>query len=92
MNERIHSEADKLQLKNRMMSDVKHFADEERNAPIRAYTSVELQQLYRIPRHTWYRWMKKHAEAIGPREGHFYTMKQVRIIFELLDPPPALES
>jgi hypothetical protein len=63
--------------------------NEDRNAPIRAYTTGELIELYDIKRHTWYRWMKKHAHVVGPKEGRVYTPKQVRIIFEQIDPPPA---
>ena len=63
--------------------------NEDRNAPIKAYTAAELRDLYGVSRHTWGRWMRKHRDAVGPMDGRIYTNQQVRIIFEKLDPPPA---
>jgi hypothetical protein len=54
---------------------------------IKAYSITNLAALYGITNKTMNRWMKPHAEAIGKREGRYYTALQVRIIFEKLGLP-----
>ena len=36
-------------------------------------------------------WLKPHEEAIGIRIGHFYTPKQMKIIFEKIGIPELME-
>jgi hypothetical protein len=54
---------------------------------IRAYSIGELATLYEVSVRTMNRWLKPHLEIIGKREGRFYTVKQVEIIFEQLGLP-----
>jgi len=63
------------------MSNVRKTVD------IRAYSIGELAALYEISVRTMNRWLKPHLEMIGKREGRFYTVKQVEIIFERLGLP-----
>jgi hypothetical protein len=64
-----------------VMSNVRKTVD------IRAYSIGELAALYEISVRTMNRWLKPHLEMIGKREGRFYTVKQVEIIFERLGLP-----
>lgn len=57
---------------------------------IKPYTLQQLAALYGISRHTMRAWLKPHLPAIGKRYGHFYTSKQVEVIFGCIGwPPPA---
>jgi hypothetical protein len=58
-----------------------------RKVGVRAYSIGELAALYEISVRTMNRWLKPHLERIGKREGRFYTVKQVEIIFEQLGLP-----
>jgi hypothetical protein len=70
-------------MKNEKLSN-----EEEYVVPIIPYTSAELRALYRVKsRSTWTRWLKKHRAAIGWPIGRYYNNKQVRIMFQILDPP-----
>lgn len=55
--------------------------------PIRAYTFQQLAKLYDVPERTLRRWLVLLKAEIGPRIGHFYTPRQVKIIFERLGAP-----
>lgn len=54
---------------------------------IKAYTMQELAQLYQVNDRTIRRWLKPFRQEIGKREGHFFTLKQIRIIFEKIGEP-----
>jgi hypothetical protein len=73
------------------MKDKNQLQDDE-FAPVKAYTSEELRALYQVARSTWYRWMRKHRPKVGKPEGRYYSNKQVRIIFGILDPPSKQEE
>lgn len=54
---------------------------------VKVYSIGELAALYEISVRTMNRWLKPHLEKIGKREGRFYSVKQVVIIFEQLGMP-----
>ncbi len=54
---------------------------------IQPYTHKELAAHYRCSAKTFRRWLLQIAEDIGPRAGHFYSPRQVRIIVEKLGEP-----
>ena len=54
---------------------------------VKAYTISELAALYGISTKTIKTWLKPHAQAIGPRQGRYYTTLQIRIIFEKIGMP-----
>jgi len=68
------------------MSEKNEHMDDGR-APIRAYTTQELADLYGVPRRSFTNWLKDHKVNVGRRSGHFYTIKQVKIIFDSLERP-----
>ena len=59
----------------------------KRVVEIRSYSIGELSKLYDMSVKTMNRWLKPHTEAIGKREGRYYTVKQIQQIFDLLGLP-----
>jgi len=55
---------------------------------IKPYKLWELAALYNVARSTMRRWLKPLLAEIGERLGHYYTIKQVKIIISRLGPPP----
>jgi hypothetical protein len=60
---------------------------QENQIPIRRYRLGELAILYSVDKKTFRKWLKPFLNRIGPRQGQFYNLAQVRIIFESLEPP-----
>ena len=56
---------------------------------IKPYSTKELISFYKVSRKTFSRWLKPHLSFIGPKEGYFYTAKQVTVIFERIGYPDA---
>jgi hypothetical protein len=56
---------------------------------IRPYTHKELAALNGVSWLTFQRWLKPFADEIGVKNGHFYTARQVEIIFQKLGKPSA---
>jgi len=54
---------------------------------IRHYSTKELAGFYGVCDKTLLKWMKPFAECIGEKQGRYYTVAQVRIIFEKLGEP-----
>jgi len=54
---------------------------------IRPYTHKELAALNGVSWLTFQRWIKPFAEEIGAKNGHFYSARQVAIIFNKLGKP-----
>jgi hypothetical protein len=54
---------------------------------LRPYTHKELAQLYNVCWLTFQRWIKRHEENIGKKQGHFYNINQVLVIFRIFGMP-----
>ena len=54
---------------------------------IKPYSSKELRQLYQVSQRTLLKWLQPFKGEIGKRNGHFYTVPQVEIIFSKLGVP-----
>ena len=54
---------------------------------IRPYTHKELAAMYNAHVRTFKRWVDKFKDELGERDGHYYTIPQVKIIFRKLDIP-----
>ena len=54
---------------------------------LRAYALKDVADLYVCSVKTMKTWLAPFDEAIGPRMGHYYTPKQMKIIFEKLGIP-----
>ncbi len=54
---------------------------------VKAYTIAELAVLYQVSTKTFRTWLKQYAKEIGERESRYFTVLQVKIIFERLGEP-----
>ena len=64
----------------------------ENGPPIRAYTLKEIASLYCVSKITFKKWLKPFEKDIGARIGHFYSVKQIKIILEKLGTPDGMED
>jgi len=55
--------------------------------PIRRYTLKELSKLYGVHRETFLKWLKPFQKELGKRNGNYYSIAQVNIVFQKLDMP-----
>jgi hypothetical protein len=54
---------------------------------IRAYSLKELSGMYRVSKNTFKKWLSPFQEEIGVRVGYYYSIHQVKIIFDKLGFP-----
>lgn len=54
---------------------------------IRPYSTKELAAGYNICNRTFLNWLKPFKEQLGARQGRFYSISQVKIIFQCLGIP-----
>jgi response regulator of citrate/malate metabolism len=54
---------------------------------LRPYTIAELADMYGVSKKTFRKWLEPFQELIGERIGFFYSIVQVKIIFEKLGMP-----
>ena len=59
---------------------------------IKPYSIGELAKLYDVDRKTFRTWLKPIIKELGKREGRYYNIRQVKIIFKKLDFPMALAA
>ena len=59
---------------------------------VKAYSPQELADIYKVSKCTLNRWLKPYREKIGKREGLYYPVKQIRIIFDALGLPGKIEE
>ena len=48
--------------------------------PLKPYTTSQLATLYGVTPPTLRKWLKPFSSAIGEKNGHFYTIAQVKSI------------
>jgi hypothetical protein len=60
--------------------------------PIRAYTLKEIASLYCVSKLTFKKWLKPFEKDIGDRIGHFYSVKQIKIILDKLGTPDGIDD
>lgn len=58
---------------------------------IRPFSKKDLTAMYNVSKKTMTRWLQPHLPKIGKREGRYYTVKQILLIFELLGPPDCFD-
>jgi hypothetical protein len=61
--------------------------ENDKRVRLRAYSMGELAGLYKVHRDTMRKWLIPFAAVIGERNGRFYSIIQVQIIFERLGWP-----
>jgi hypothetical protein len=60
--------------------------------PIRAYSLKQIASLYCVSKQTFKIWLKPFEKEIGKRIGHFYSVKQIKIILEKLGTPDGVDD
>jgi hypothetical protein len=60
---------------------------ENEDVDIRPYTHKQLAAMYNTTGRTFKTWLEKFKDELGERTGHYYSIKQVKIIFSKLDVP-----
>ena len=54
---------------------------------VKPYTAKELAALYEVSDKTFRKWINQFEDEIGHKTGIYFTIRQVRIIFDRLDVP-----
>ena len=54
---------------------------------LKPYTAKQLADMYEVSLNTFKKWLKKHEDAIGPKVGHYYSIRQVQVIISRLGFP-----
>lgn len=64
---------------------------EKKLIEIKPYNVKDLAVIYGVSRKVISGWLKLHKSAIGEKHGQYYTVLQVKIIFEKLGLPSQVE-
>jgi hypothetical protein len=59
---------------------------------LKPYSIGELAKLYDVDRKTFRSWLKPIMKELGKRQGRYYNIKQMKIIFKQLDFPASLAA
>lgn len=59
---------------------------------VKPYTLSELSDIYGVDWRTVRIWLEPYEEEIGKRRGRYYTIPQVRIIFDKLGLPYMIDA
>jgi hypothetical protein len=54
---------------------------------LKPYNHKQLANFYGVCWVTFQKWVKRHEEEIGKKTGHFYSIKQVLVIFKIFGMP-----
>lgn len=54
---------------------------------LKAYSMTELAKIYKVDWRTFKKWLLPFSNEIGAKQGRFYTIPQVKVIFEKLSLP-----
>lgn len=58
---------------------------------VRRYKLIELAAIYEVDRRTFRGWLDKFKDELGERDGHYYSIPQVKLIFSRLELPSFLK-
>ena len=58
---------------------------------IRPYSTKELAGIYNVCDKTMKKWIKPFIEEVGEKNGRYYSISQVKIIFDKLGLPSEIE-
>lgn len=59
----------------------------ETTTALKPYSIKELADIYGVCDKTFKKWLKPFEVAIGPKQGRYFNVAQVRVIFEKLGVP-----
>lgn len=58
---------------------------------VKPYTIMELARFYEVDWRTFKKWIKPFEGELGPKYGRFFTIPQVKLIFDKLSLPSSIE-
>ncbi len=61
-----------------------------RTIALKPYTITELAKVYGVSTRTFKKWVDKKVPEVGPRMGRYYIIPQVKMIFENMKIPTAI--
>ena len=70
---------------------IEYYNSKKVYVPVKAYSIAELAVLYDVCPRTLNKWMKPFKAEIGDRMGRFFTVHQVKVIFDKLDVPHLMD-
>ena len=59
---------------------------------VKPYTPKELSEYYGVSDKTFKKWLSPFAIQIGQKNGRYYTVAQVRVIFEKIGIPGSIDE
>jgi len=59
---------------------------------LKPYTTKELANMYGVSRRIFRNWLQPFNNQVGPKTGHYFTVAQVKLIFDKLGIPGDYES
>ena len=65
--------------------------EQKMQVPVKPYTLTELSKIYGVCGRTLKKWISVFKEEVGEKKGRFYTIPQVKIIFQNLCFPHTME-
>ena len=68
-----------------MEMDINHH-----NAHVKPYCYKELETLFGVSRKTLKTWLRPFWKDIGQKQGRYFTIKQIKVIFEKVGMPDDL--
>ena len=57
---------------------------------LRPYTVLDLAKMYEVSDKTMKKWIKPFESEVGEKNGYFYSIAQVQVIFQKLGAPGEL--
>ena len=57
---------------------------------VKAYSLSELARIYGVDWRTFKKWLKPFEKEIGEKQGRYYNIPQVKVIFDKLSLPSAI--
>ena len=63
---------------------------EKKSIEIKPYMPNELARFYQVSHPTFNKWVKGISEKLGKRNGQYFSVKQVEIIFEEFGMPKTI--
>jgi transposase len=54
---------------------------------LRPYSLKELAGIYKVSKNTFKKWLENFSDELGKRNGYYYSVLQVKLIFEKLGLP-----
>lgn len=60
----------------------KRYFDADGNLIVKPYRLIDLAAIFDVNHKTMRRWMEKHPDELGQRDGKYYSIQQVRFCIE----------